>query len=134
MLEVAGIDHIVLRTAHLSEMLHFYSQVLGCQIERQTPTDVGLTQLRAGSALIDLVAVDSMLGKLGGGSPGDKGNNVDHFCLQLKSATEVEIRDHLSAYGVEIGEFSERYGAHGLGQSVYVRDPDGNTVELRSQL
>ena len=69
MIEVVGIDHIVLRTTKLKAMLDFYSGLLGCKVERESPPETGLTQLRAGNALIDLVTVKSRLGKLGGGTP-----------------------------------------------------------------
>ncbi len=134
MFEVAGIDHIVLRTTKLQAMLEFYNGILGCRIERETSPKTGLTQLRAGNALIDLVVVDSKLGKLGGGAPTQTGNNVDHFCLQLKSISEEEIKAYLESNGVEAGEFENRYGAQGFGKSVYVKDPEGNVVELRSQI
>jgi glyoxylase I family protein len=134
MIEIACIDHIVLRTTKLKEMLDFYCGVLGCQIERQTPVDTGLTQLRAGTALIDLVCVDSKLGRLGGGAPTLSKKNVDHFCLQLKSISEADIRTHLRANGVEAGDFDDRYGAQGFGNSIYIQDPQGNVVELRSQI
>ena len=133
MFQIASIDHIVLRTSQLSTMLHFYTQVLGCHVERETPTETGLTQLRAGNALIDLVAVDSELGRLGGGTPTASANNLDHFCLQLSPISEQEIRQHLSNFGINNIEFDQRYGAQGMGQSVYISDPDGNTIELRSQ-
>ncbi|MEE8496735.1 MAG: VOC family protein [Xanthomonadales bacterium] len=133
MFEVAGIDHIVLRTTKLQAMLEFYSGILGCKVERETSPVIGLTQLRAGNALIDLVVVDSRLGKLGGGAPTQTGNNVDHFCLQLKPILEEEIKAHLESNGVEAGEFDDRYGAQGFGRSVYIKDPEGNVVELRSQ-
>ena len=134
MFEVAGIDHMVLRTTKLREMLNFYSEVLGCKNERETSTETGLTQLRAGNALIDLLTVDSRLGKMGGGAPTPTENNVDHFCLQLKSISESEIKKHLRVYGIETGEFGKRYGAQGFGNSIYIKDPEGNTVELRSQI
>jgi glyoxylase I family protein len=39
---------------------------------------------------------------------------------------------YLAAEGVEvIGEPTPRYGARGMGLSVYVRDPEGNVVELK---
>ena len=133
MLEVAGIDHIVLRTDKLELMLGFYRDVLGCEIERES-AEIGLTQLRAGDALIDLVDVNSYLGRIGGGPPSELENNVDHFCLQLKSISEAQIRTYLTSKGVEVGEFGERYGAQGKGQSVYIKDPQGNTVELRSRI
>ncbi len=134
MFEIAGIDHIVLRTTKLDEMLDFYIKALGCSVERETPPETGLTQLRAGNALIDLVVVDSSLGRLGGGAPTKTGNNLDHFCLQIKPVSESEITKHLISYGIEVGEFVERYGAQGLGNSIYIKDPEGNTVELRNQL
>ena len=93
-IEVAGIDHIVLRTTKLDEKLFFYNGVLGCTVERETSPEMGLTQLRAGSALIDLVRVDSELGKLGGGAPSKTENNLDHFCLQLKKISEEDIKSY----------------------------------------
>ncbi|MCH7671512.1 MAG: VOC family protein [Proteobacteria bacterium] len=134
MFEIAGIDHIVLRTTKLSEMLDFYSNMLGCKVERETPEEVGLTQLRAGSALIDLVTVDSQLGRPGGGPPGATENNVDHFCLQLRPILQSEIESHLRSHGIQFGDFELRVGAQGLGSSVYIKDPEGNIVELRSQI
>ena len=134
MFEVAAVDHIVLRTTRLKEMLVFYSDVLGCKVERESSSEFGLTQLRAGNALIDLVVVDSELGKLGGGPPTSTENNLDHFCLQLKSISNGEITRHLESFDIEVGEFLKRYGAEGFGQSLYIKDPEGNVVELRSQL
>ncbi len=133
-MEIAGIDHIVLRTTKLAAMLDFYCNVLGCTVERETSAEMGLTQLRAGNALIDLVTVDSRLGRMGGGPPARSENNLDHFCLQLKPVSEEEIRQHLSSHGIEVGEFEERYGAQGFGKSIYLKDPEGNTVEFRSQI
>jgi glyoxylase I family protein len=132
-LEVAALDHIVLRTTKLDEMVEFYTVVLGCRVERETPAEIGLIQLRAGSALIDLVVVDSELGRLGGAPPTGTGNNMDHFCLALKPMPEQEITRHLESFGIEVGEFSPRYGAQGFGNSIYIHDPEGNVVELRCQ-
>ena len=59
------------------------------------------------------------------------GRNVDHFCVQLASFDEAALRDHLTAHGIAPGDVGTRYGALGSGPSMYVRDPDGNTVELK---
>ena len=134
MFEVAGIDHVVLRTSKINEMLDFYCGILGCKVERESSPEFGITQLRAGNALIDLVRVDSKIGKLGGGLPSKTENNMDHFCLQLKMISEEEIRNHLETHSIDVGEFSDRYGAQGTGRSIYINDPEGNTVELRSQI
>ena len=132
-MEIAAIDHIVLRTSRMQEMLDFYCEVLGCVVERETAPELGLIQLRAGDALIDLVAADGELGRKGGGPPTPGENNLDHFCLRLQSVSEAEIEDWLRAHGIEAGRFEKRYGAEGFGNSIYIEDPEGNTVELRPQ-
>ena len=129
-IEIRGLDHVVLRVADLERALGFYCGALGCAVERRVDA-LGLVQLRAGAALIDLVPVDSPLGRLGGPAPGASGRNVDHIALQLARFDEAELRAHLAAHGVEPGEVAERYGALGMGPSLYIRDPDGNVVELK---
>jgi len=49
----------------------------------------------------------------------------------LEPIREGELLDWLSSHGVDGGESETRYGAEGFGPSVYISDPDGNTVELR---
>jgi catechol 2,3-dioxygenase-like lactoylglutathione lyase family enzyme len=130
MFRILGLDHLVLRVRNLAAMQGFYCGVLGCTVEREEPGR-GLTQLRAGSALIDLVPVDGPLGALGGAAPGPEGRNLDHFCLAITPFDAARIRQHLQAHGTPFGEVQSRYGAAGLGPSIYVSDPEGNTVELK---
>ena len=134
MIKILDIDHLVLRTAHLEAMLAFYHDVLGCRIERDEVARIGLMQLRAGNALIDLVVVDSELGRLGGGAPSQDGNNLDHFCLRIQAISNEELKSYLISQGVECEDFATRNGAQGFGDSVYIQDPDGNKVELKSAL
>ena len=129
-IEIRGLDHVVLRVSDLERALRFYCGVLGCAQERRSD-DLGLVQLRAGAALVDLVTVDSPLGRLGGPAPSETGRNVDHFALQLERFDEAELRAHLAAHGIAPGDVVQRYGALGTGPSMYVRDPDGNVVELK---
>lgn len=124
------IDHIVLRTDRYRELIDFYCDLLGCTLERETSDEVGLTQLRAGNSLIDIVNVDGELGKAGGPSPSEEGNNVDHFCLQIEPVAEEALKAYLQENGVEVEDFQDRYGAQGLGRSIYLKDIAGNTVEL----
>lgn len=126
------IDHIVLRTDRYRELIDFYCDVLGCVLERETSAEVGLTQLRAGDSLIDIVNVDSELGRVGGPAPSKEGNNVDHFCLQIEPVGEEALKAYLQKNGVEVEYFEDRYGAQGLGRSIYLKDIAGNTVELRN--
>lgn len=127
---VAGFDHIVLRIRDKARMLGFYRDVLGLSVDRDRP-DLGLTHVRAGPQMIDLVTLDGPLGRLGGEGPAQTGRNLDHFALQVRPFDEAAIRAHLAAYGVEVVEEGERYGADGEGFSLYVKDPEGNVVELK---
>ncbi len=127
---IREIDHLVLRVVDLAAMLRFYCDVLGCTVERRLD-DIGLVQLRAGASMIDLVPVDSALGRVGGAAPQAGGRNVDHFCLRVEPFDEADIRRHLEAHGVSAGPTEPRYGAEGNGPSIYLQDPEGNTVELK---
>ncbi len=130
MIRIREIDHLVLRTEHPEEMIAFYTDVLGMSVERRLE-DIGLIQLRAGRSLLDLVPVDSELGRKGGAPPGARGHNLDHFCVRVDPFDEGALRDHLKTKGVEAGPTERRYGAEGTGPSIYIQDPDGNTVELK---
>ena len=130
MIHIADIDHIVLRAIDLDRMLAFYCGVLGCTVERRQD-DIGLVQLRAGCSLIDLVPVQGQLGRAGGAAPGSQGRNLDHFCLRLDPFDAEAIRNHLQAAAVSAGAVEQRFGARGLGPSIYISDPEGNTVELK---
>lgn len=124
------IDHIVLRVRDVSRMQAFYCDVLGCTVENRQEA-IGLLQLRAGDALIDLVDIDGKLGRVGGAAPGSEGRNMDHLCLRVDPFDREVIVAHLQAHGVEVGEFGSRYGAEGEGPSQYLLDPEGNAVELK---
>lgn len=130
MIQIREIDHLVLRVVDLEAMIRFYVAVLGCRVERRVD-DLGLVQLRAGRGLIDLVTVDGPLGRAGGAPPGEQGRNLDHFCLRVDPFDEAAIRRQLEAAGVAAGETATRYGAEGMGPSIYISDPEGNTVELK---
>ncbi len=130
MIHIREIDHLVLRVRDLDRMLGFYCGVLGCTVERRRD-EIGLVQLRAGRSLVDLVPVGGKLGRVGGAPPGAEGRNLDHLCLRLDPFDADAIRAYLVARGLAPGEVSSRYGAEGEGPSIYVADPEGNTVELK---
>ena len=92
-------------------------------MERQRD-DIGLYQLRVGTALIDLVPVDSKLGRIGGEAPGEEGRNVDHVCFRVLPWDSDAIIAELSRHGIQ-SEVAARYGAEGDGPSIYLADPEG---------
>lgn len=127
---IQGLDHVVLRVEDVEAVVAFYTGVLHCPVERRND-EIGLIQLRAGDALIDIVPVDSKLGAMGGPAPGSDGHNLDHFCLRLRRFDREEILAYLAKAGIENDGVGTRYGADGYGPSIYIRDPAGNTVELK---
>jgi glyoxylase I family protein len=132
--KINGIDHVVLRVRDLPRSLEFYRDVLGCTLEREQP-ELGLTQLRAGRCLIDLVTAEGPLGSrrgtlAGAGAGAGAGPNLEHFCLSIAPFEESALAQQLTAAGVCVHEPGSRYGADGAGRSFYIEDPDGNRVEL----
>ena len=130
MINVLGLDHIVLRVVDAPRMTRFYCEVLGCKVERARQ-DIGLIQMRAGQSMIDLVPIAGALGSKGGAAPGAEGRNLDHLCLRVEPWDQLAVIAHLIRNGVVPGETKQRYGADGMGPSIYISDPEGNTVELK---
>jgi glyoxylase I family protein len=122
-LRVVELDHVVIRCRDQARSLDFYARILGCVEERRIEA-IGLIQLRAGQSMIDLVPADP--------PPTHEGRNVDHFCVGVETTDVASVARWLRAQGVEVlDDPAERYGARGMGLSVYVLDPDGNIVELK---
>jgi glyoxylase I family protein len=127
--DLEGLDHVVLLVQDMAAARTFYCDVIGCTVDRELP-QYGMVQLRAGAALIDLVDTASEEGAWAR-PPVAGGRNMDHVCLAIGSSDEAAMRAHLAAHRVEIVEEGIRYGAKGDGMSFYVRDPFGNTLELK---
>ncbi len=118
---VTGLDHVVLRVADIDRAIAFYEAVLGLHVERRL-AEIGLVQLRAGTAMIDLVPRTE---------DEDEGRNMDHFAVRIAAMDVPALTAHLKRHGIDAGEVRRRYGAEGYGSSIYITDPDGNTVELK---
>lgn len=129
--QVQRLDHLVLRVRDLARSLQFYQQVLGCTVARERP-DLGLVHLRLGVSMLDLISLDGPLGARGGTGLAKDSHNLDHFCVRIEPFDEASLLAFLAQQRVEVlAPASINYGAEGEGWSVYIRDPDGNVVELK---
>ena len=121
-MRVRELDHIVLNVADVERSLAWYTNLLGLEPERVDDWRAGrapFPSVRIGpGTIIDLFGVEP------------SGENMNHFCLVVESG-DVDAIAADDRFVVVDGP-ARRWGARGDGTSVYVRDPDGNTVELRS--
>jgi catechol 2,3-dioxygenase-like lactoylglutathione lyase family enzyme len=121
MLKVTHLDHIVVNVADVERALAFYCDELGLapvRVDEWRRHEVPFPSARVNaSTIIDLLPL---------ARPGE---NIDHFCLVVEPTDLSEIGAS-GRFEVVSGPV-QRYGARGDGMSLYVRDPDGNLVELR---
>ncbi len=122
-MKVTGFDHVVLRVADIERSLAFYTGPLGLE-------PVRVAEWRAGGAPFPSVRVSAstLIDLVTGGDSGD-GTNVDHICLVVEPLDWADVVAG-GTFDVVDGP-GPRFGARGAAESLYVRDPDGNTVELR---
>ncbi|MDZ4825774.1 MAG: VOC family protein [Actinomycetota bacterium] len=118
--KVVGLDHIVLKCADVEKSIDFYCDTLGLSPER-------LDEWRQGTVPFPSVRVTptTVIDLFPGAHDG---TNLDHFCLVIEPADLDELAQQFAGAKRADGLF----GAQGYASSLYVHDPDGNTVELRS--
>lgn len=133
-MNLAGIDHVVIRCRNVKTMKKFYSD-LGCRLVKYNDK-VGIWHFTTGgSTLLDLISVDGPLGEKKGAPPSPNDcHNIDHICLRVDPFVEEEIRDHLAKMGLEGEATVTRFGADGDGPSIYIQDPEGNGIELKGRV
>ena len=118
-IEVAGIDHVVINVADAERAMRWYQKHLGFEPERYGEWLSGkapFLSMRVNEVtVIDLLETDR------------SGENVDHISFCITGSLE-----DLATEDVEIvREFESVYGAMGWGPALYIRDPDGNVIELK---
>lgn len=120
-MDVVGLDHVVLNVADARRSVAWYRDELGLEPLRYDAWERGevfFPSVRVdGSTIIDLLETDR------------SGQNVDHLCLVVRD--DVDVLAASGRFDVVDGP-DTRWGARGDGRSLYVRDPDGNVVELRN--
>jgi catechol 2,3-dioxygenase-like lactoylglutathione lyase family enzyme len=122
-MNIARLDHLVLTVADVERSCAFYTRVLGMEVVR---FGEGRTALRFGEQKINLHQADAI--------PGLVADKPTPGSGDLCFVTEVplpEVVAHLRGCGVTvIAGPGPRAGAIGTIQSVYIRDPDQNLVEI----
>ncbi|MFE0382278.1 VOC family protein [Streptomyces inhibens] len=123
-MQVKDFDHLVLNVQDIERALDFYCGPLGLE-------PVRVDEWRAGAAPFPSVRVSpaTIIDLISRPRDGAGESRVDHFCLVVEPLDWQEVVDS-GAFTVLEGPVG-RYGARGEAQSIYVQDPDGNTVELR---
>lgn len=126
-MELEAIDHVVLTVRDIPASVAFYSRVLGM---REVVFGENRHALAFGRCKLNLhQAGREFEPKAARPAPGA----VD-LCL-LAQTPIADIVRHLAAHDVAIEQGPvERTGAQGPILSVYVRDPDGNLIELSHPL
>jgi catechol 2,3-dioxygenase-like lactoylglutathione lyase family enzyme len=129
MIAVRGIDHIVLPVADVDRALAFYHGVLGLPVEREA-------EFRAGQVSFPSVRVDDRfiidLFPRADEQAAPARHNLDHFCLVVETENMAALVTELEGHAVPIlRPPAPRWGAQGIGTSLYVADPDGNRLEIR---
>ena len=118
-MKVVGFDHVVVNTSNTEALLAFYCDELGLE-------PVRVDEWRKGEVLFPSVRVtpETLIDLF----PAERsGENMNHFCLVIEP-TEL---DALAARFPGARRADGLFGAQGYASSVYVQDPDGNTIELR---
>ncbi|MFV0635427.1 VOC family protein [Mitsuokella sp. WILCCON 0060] len=121
-MKVKSLDHFVLTTKNLEQSLHFYRDVLGMRVEERE----GRYALFFGTSKIN---IHQRPAEFLPAAAKPQHGSLD-FCLIVEDTCEALVQE-LSAKGVpvELGPVG-RHGARGAMKSIYLRDPDGNLVEL----
>jgi catechol 2,3-dioxygenase-like lactoylglutathione lyase family enzyme len=120
-LRVVALDHVVLNVADVERSLSFYCDTLGLAPERVDEWRRG--EVPFPSARVDAHTIIDLL------EAPRSGVNCDHVCLVIEPV-DLEALKASGRFEVVDGP-AVRSGARGDGTSLYVKDPDGNTLELR---
>jgi len=119
-MKIERIDHLNITVADIDRSIAFYKKVLGMKAETIAE---GRAALLFGQQKIHLDAAGGPMAMTG-----DK-RMPAHICF-VTEAPVGEIAAHLDACGVPVRMQGPRAGAIGTIQSVYIDDPDGNSIEI----
>lgn len=117
-----ALDHVVLEVRDVTQSLKFYHELLGLPTVREEAFfrhDVPFASVKVGDALIDLFPMEV------------PGPGPNHLCIEMDDAMD-DIIGALDTWGITHTPPATRFGARGDGLSVYIHDPDGHPLEIRT--
>ena len=119
-MKVVGLDHVVVNSPDVERSLAWYSDVLGLEpmnVDAWRRGDVFFPSVRLNAmTIIDIFPAERT------------GENVNHLCVVIEDAD----LDALAEQFPDGHRVDSNFGAQGSGASLYVHDPDGNTIELKT--
>lgn len=117
-----ALDHIVLRCVDVEATLNWYCNEVGLEpyrVDEWRSGEVGFPSAR--------ISADTVIDFLP--DRPDAESNLEHLCIVIEPL-DLGVLASSGRFEVVDGP-GVRSGARGDGTSLYVRDPDGTTVELR---
>ena len=122
-------DHVAYSVVNVETMVHFYHEILGMELVKEAEYRAGkfpFMSVRAGSMLIDLIPAKDPASEEGR-------QRLSHICLRLNDDNDLEeVKNYLLENNVTItGTAKNNFGAFGNGPSIYIDDPEGNSLELK---
>ena len=126
------IDHVVITVFDISKSIHFYSNILGMEMQEflSSKDNIKRKSLKFGKQKINLHEA------LNPFKP--HANNPLPGTMDICFLSEIQIDDWIKIFNkfnvkIEDGPV-EKTGANGPIRSIYVRDPDKNLIEISNQI
>lgn len=121
-MRVRELDHVVFRVSDMERSVAWYRDLLGLEVVRLDEWRDGTAPFVSVRVTADTI-IDLQLGPI-------DGTNVDHVALVVDDVDLAELA--ASGRFGEVAPPRRLFGARGVGRGIYVRDPDGHGIELRT--
>ena len=125
---VLGFDHVNIKSRDMQRSIDFYTEVIGLRLvrlDRDAAGEIRFAALRVGDALIDIQPNTS------DDWDADR-TGLNHMALLIEPADLAAIAERCREMNIPITDGPvARQGAYGMGQALYIQDPDGHGVELK---
>lgn len=135
--QVQNLDHIVLNVNKMDEVLNFYNNVLGLQLERLKEYQDGKVPFPSvrinPNTIIDFFPIkDENLNGQEGTSNAMKAHELNHLCFAVEPTDMNTLIKKFTSNNIKVIEGPvKRFGARGTATSIYILDPEDRIIEIR---